>query len=255
MSAHVPTRSVDPVRAERLAAVRAEVAGIEAGARHAHPLLPFGDAAIDAALPGGGLATAALHEAAGADTGLAADAAATVFLAGIAARLPGPVLWCRRAADLFAPGLAQAGLHPDRVIHVELRSDADVLAAMEEGLRVPGLAAVVGEVRRLGLAPSRRLQLAAEAGGVTALVQRRARPGEAIDEPGAAATRWRLAPAPSAPLPLPTGLGRMRWRLSLVRARGADAKDWIVEACDAEGRLFVVPDAADRPAALASPVP
>lgn len=41
---------------------------------------------------------------------------------------------------------------------------------MEEGLRHRGLAGVVGELTRLTLTPSRRLQLAAEASSVTALV-------------------------------------------------------------------------------------
>jgi protein ImuA len=41
---------------------------------------------------------------------------------------------------------------------------------MEEGLRHSALAAVVGEVIRLPLTASRRLQLAAEQSGVTALV-------------------------------------------------------------------------------------
>lgn len=245
MSAHPHPSSRDDARAARLAALRGEIAAIEAGARPAGAMLPFGIAAIDAALPGAGLATGALHEASGAAPTLADEACATVFLAGIAARLCGPVLWCRRAADLFAPGLAQAGLHPDRVLHAELGSDADVLAAMEEGLRIPGLAAVVGEVRRLGLAASRRLQLAAEAGGVTALVQRRMRPGERTDEPGAAMTRWRVAAAPSTPIPLPIGLGRPRWRLRLDRVRGGETKDWLVEACDDEGRLALVPDILD----------
>ena len=249
MLSHASSSSRDDARAARLAALRGEIATIEAGRRCAGAVLPFGIAAIDAWLPGGGIATGALHEASGAAPTLTDEACATVFLAGIAARLAGPVLWCRRAADLFAPGLAQAGLHPDRVLHAELGSDADVLAAMEEGLRVPGLAAVVGEVRRLGLAASRRLQLAAEASGVTALVQRRMRPGERADEPGAALTRWRLASAPSTPIPLPIGLGRPRWRVRLDRVRGGEAKDWLVEACDAEGRLALVPDTIDRPAA------
>ena len=237
------------LRDERLVALREEIAGIEATGARAHAALPFGIDAIDAALPGGGIARGALHEAVGAEPALAHEAAATVFLAGIAARLDGPVLWCRRSRDLFAPGLAQAGLDPDRVIHAELGSDADVLAAMEEGLRVPDLAAVVGEVRKLGLSPSRRLQLAAEASGVTALVQRRARPDDRPDEAHAARTRWRVAPAPSAPIAVPTGIGRPRWRLSLARVRGGEAKDWLVEACDAEGRLALVPDVADRSAA------
>jgi protein ImuA len=243
--------SRDDARAARLAVLRGEIAAIETGARPSGAVLPFGIAAIDAALPGGGVATGALHEATGAAPTLADEACATVFLAGIAARLTGPVLWCRRAADLFAPGLAQAGLHPDRVLHVELGSDADVLAAMEEGLRVAHLAAVVGEVRRLGLTASRRLQLAAEANGVTALVQRRLRQGERVDEPGAAVTRWRVGAAPSTPIPLPIGLGRPRWHLRLDRVRGGDIKDWLVEACDAEGCLALVPDIADGSAAYA----
>jgi hypothetical protein len=39
-------------------------------------------------------------------------AIASIFAAGILARLPGPVLWCLRGRDLFAPALARVGLHP-----------------------------------------------------------------------------------------------------------------------------------------------
>jgi protein ImuA len=131
---------------------------------------------------------------------------------------------------------------------------------MEEGLRHPGLSGVVGELSgRLGLTASRRLHLAAEASGAVAFAIRR--PGKRHDaaailsEPTAAATRWRVAPSPSAP-PLPhapdtPGLGRARWLLELVRCRGGggDPRSWTVEACDAQGRLALVADLADRPAA------
>ena len=244
---------VSPLRSSRLEALRARVAAVEGEGRRAHGVLPFGIDAIDAALPGGGLATGALHEVAGTAPTLADEAAATIFVAAIAARLTGPVLWCRRQRDLFAPALAQAGLHPDRVIHAELADEAEVLNAMEEGLRHAGLAAVIGEVRRLALAPSRRLQLAAEASGVTALALRRPRRGETTDEPGAGRTRWRIAPAPSAPLPVP-GIARPRWRIDLVRVRGGEANNWLVEACDAEGRIALVPDIIDR-SAEAAPAP
>ena len=60
--------------------------------------------------------------------------------------MPGPVLWCLRGRDLFAPALARVGLHPDRVIYCETWKDRDVLPAMEEGLECNGLAGVVGEV-------------------------------------------------------------------------------------------------------------
>jgi hypothetical protein len=59
------------------------------------------------------------------------------------------------------------------VIYCETWKDAEVLPAMEEGLRHGGLAGVVGELVRLPLLPSRRLQLAAEASGVIAFALRR----------------------------------------------------------------------------------
>ena len=113
-------------------------------------VLPFGIAAIDSRLPGGGLALGHLHEVM--EGGPAGEYAslATLFAAGILARPPGPVLWCLRGRDLFAPALARIGLHPDRVIYCETSNERDVLPAMEEGLRCKGLAGVVGEVTRLG---------------------------------------------------------------------------------------------------------
>ena len=109
-------------------------------------VLPFGVEAIDRHLPHGGLPQGHLHEAI--EGGAASQYAglATLFVAGILARMQGPVLWCLRGRDLFAPALARVGLHPDRVIFCETWKDRDVLPAMEEGLKCAGLAGVVGEV-------------------------------------------------------------------------------------------------------------
>lgn len=235
--------------------LRATVARIEGAGTVGHAgVLPFGHPGIDASLPGGGLALAALHEVAA--EGIDADfaAAPALFAAGILARRPGPVLWVLQHADLFAPALAAAGLHPARVVYVEATRDA-VLLAMEEGLRHPGLAGVVAEVSaRVSLTASRRLHLAAQSGGALALLLRR----QARDKEGtlAAVTRWSLGPYPSAP-PLPhspetPGLGRQRWRLQLTRSRGGRTGAWVVEACDAAGRLGMVPTLANGSAA-ASP--
>ena len=131
----------------RLAALRAEVRRIESAGRAAgRGRLPFGLAAVDAKLTGGGLAVAALHEAAPATPALGDEAAATLFLAALAARLAiaeggGMVLWALSRRDLFAPGLALAGLTPDRLIYAECRRDEEVLAVMEDALRHGGLAA------------------------------------------------------------------------------------------------------------------
>ena len=117
--------------------------------------LAFGIEAIDRALPGGGLALGAVHEITEQGTDGARASLSALFAAGILARLPGPVIWCLYSRDLFAPALARVGLHPDRVIYCESWKDADVLPAMEEGLRHGGLAGVVGELVRLPLTPSR----------------------------------------------------------------------------------------------------
>ncbi len=218
-------------------------------------VLRFGIPAIDTHLPGGGLLRGALHEVAGAGPDAEHAAAAALLLAGLLAQCNhqgrrGPVLWAVTRADLFAPALAAAGLHPDRVVFAEAGSAVPLV--MEEALRHPGLAAVVGEVGKLDLTASRRLQLAAESSGVIAFALRRMRLASdpALAEPNAAVTRWRVAPLPSPP-PIPhaphvPGLARARWQLDLVRCRGGAPATWTVEAPDAQGHLSLAADLRDR---------
>jgi protein ImuA len=98
---------------------------------------------------------------------------------------------------------------------------------------------------------SRRLQLAAEKSGVLALALRRT--GAALADPTAAVSRWRVAALPSTPLPV-AGLGRPRWRIELTRCRaGGEPATWIAEGCDAQGRLGLVADLADRSPAADEP--
>lgn len=236
--------------APNLTELRQRIARI--GRSHDRPgsVLSTGVAAIDAYLSGG-LALGALHEVAGARADVAHGAAAALFAAGMLARTSGPVLWVCARADLFAPGLAAAGLAADRVVHVQ--AGRAVLAAMEEGLRLGCPGGVVGEVEgRLGLTASRRLHLAAEAAGVAAFVLRRARSAAdpELAAPSAASTRWRIASLPSAPpllhAPEVPGLGPPRWRLELLRARGAEPAIWDVEAGDAPGDLNLVAGLGDR---------
>lgn len=234
-----------------LDALRRQVRLIETADAAVRGVLPFGVRAIDERLPGGGLAVGALHEVAGGADGALHGAAAATFAAGILARAEGPVLWCLRQRDLFAPALAQHGLPPDRVIFAEAGDEAGVLASMEEGLRWPGLAGVVGEVAKLSMTASRRLQLAAEKSGQMAIAIRRwRRVADAADlgQPTAAATRWRVSALPSSPLPT-AGVGRPRWFLELLRCRAGEAFDLEIEACDAKGHLRLPAPLADRPAA------
>lgn len=241
--------------ADRLRDLRDRIARIERGPVAAPgKTVSMGAAEIDRTLPNGGLALGALHEIAGAGPDTEHGAAAALLTAGILARMAGPVLWAMEQPDLFAPGLAGAGLHPDRVVFAA--AGKEVLATMEEGLRHPGLAAVVGEITgRLSLVASRRLQLAAEQTGVLAIALRRSRRFDdpALMEPTAAMTRWLVAALSSPPAlphaPSVPGLGPARWRLTLTRCRGGEPGIWITEACDATGCIRLVPDLTDRPAA------
>jgi protein ImuA len=259
-----------------LAALRERIHALERSGAAPARVLPFGLPAVDAALPGGGLALGALHEVMGAgpdeEDGAVAAAFAAGRLAGLARRHGGPVLWCLAADDLYAPGLAAHGLPPERLIVARCRDDTDILWAMEEGLRSAALAAVLGEIGTLAPTAGRRLQLACEAGGVTGFVLRRWRTaGAAASQraaPNAAVTRWRVAAAPSRatgePLAGPQvpltatggtlfrrepGIGMPLWRVELVRCRGGSPAAWLMEESDATGHVALAAELADRPAA------
>jgi protein ImuA len=246
-------------RDDQIVHLRRQLEGLVRDRVRQRPALAFDVPDIDAHLPAGGLRCGALHEVSEAGAAAEYGALTALFTAGILARLPGPVLWCLRGRDLFAPSLVSVGLMPGRIVFAETGNDAEVLPAMEEGLQTPGLAAVVGEVSRLGLTASRRLQLAAERTGVMAIAIRRwrniAERGGGEAEPTVALTRWRVSPQPGAGPPLP-GLLRARWLIELIRARGADApRSWILNAPDATGRLRLPTDVVDRPVAAPERIP
>jgi protein ImuA len=215
-----------------LQTLREQVRRIERPTGTAHGVVPFRIAAIDSALPGGGLARGALHEILGAGGDEEDGALAAAFAAGIVAELAPAeddiVLWCLARPDLYGPGLAVDGLDPARLIMVRAARDAEILWAMEEGLHTPGVAAVIGEIGTLSDVASRRLQLAAEHSGTTAFVLRRWRNGEEAARErnlsNAAATRWRVAALPSHPIPIPDFAGRLSPLSRNLRARLSEEK-------------------------------
>jgi len=223
--------------------LRERIAHLEGSARRRAVVLPFGVPEIDSALPGGGLAFGALHEFAGGGTDTVNGAAAALMVAGIAARTKGKILWCLTRPDLFFPAVSQAGLHPDRVIFCEGDREEEVLASMEEGLSFGGFGAVVGELVRLPMTASRRLHLAAEKTGTMALALRRwRRQAEASDfgQPTASTSRWRISMLPSEPLPV-AGVGRARWLAELMRVKAGECAEFEIGACDAKGRICLLP--------------
>jgi protein ImuA len=246
-------------RAERtlLPELRERIKRIERPAAARHGVIPFGVVAIDRALPDGGLARGALHEflSAGGDEEDGALAAAFVanILGPLATADDGMVLWCLTRPDLYGPGLAAHGLDPGRVVLVRAPRDAEILWALEDGLRAAGILAVVGEIGALPAVASRRLQLAAERSGITAFLLRRWRDGgQAAREralPNAAMTRWRITALPSHPMRGEPGIGRLWWRVELLRCRGGEPACWEMEVPDARDHVSLSAVLADRPAA------
>ena len=232
----LPSRAF-PGKSALLAELRQRIGRLEGGCGDGAAVRTLGVPEIDAILPGGGLALGCLHEVAGAAPG--DDGAAIGFAALLLSRIsgePGRILWLSQRRDLYPPGLAALGLAPEPLILVMARYDREVLWAMEEALRCPGLAAVLGEVREIDLVASRRLQLAAEKHGAAALLLRPPAP-----PPGASAavTRWRLAGAAGANDD-PAGLGTPRWWVELARSRSGRSGRWLLEW--REGRLSEIAD-------------
>jgi len=205
-----------------LSALRARIARLErAGAADA--LATRGDdsiplsRAIDAGLPWGGLPRAALHEILAAEPGAAAGFAALVL-----ARAGGTVLWIAPDSDAWPPGLARFGLSPAQLVLVRAPRPQDALWAMEETLRCPAVGAALLMAGALDLTAARRLQLAAEAGGVLGLLLR---PDEDNAAPTAALTRWRIGATPSDSTS-PHAIGDPAWSLDLLRCRGGRPTTW-----------------------------
>jgi protein ImuA len=215
--------------------------------------VPLGIPAIDALLPEGGLLTGALHEieAGPGPSGRVAphDGAALGFAAHLLGRFgTGTILWCRRPTGRFdAPPYAltlSSWFDPARLLMVTTQRDEDLFWAMEEGLRCPGIAAVLGETRAADPTAGRRLSLAAEKNGVPALLLR----AQPAPPQSVCATRWRIASAPSCSTPGLKDVGAARWRLELRRNRfgtpsAAERPSWLLEWNDETHCLAVVPQA------------
>ncbi|ACS60834.1 conserved hypothetical protein (plasmid) [Rhizobium leguminosarum bv. trifolii WSM1325] len=86
-----------------LDSLREQIAQLESASQRKRDFLPFGVASIDERLPCGGLVYGALRECAGGGAGTVDVAAAALFVAGIAARTKGKVVWCLTRHDLFFP--------------------------------------------------------------------------------------------------------------------------------------------------------
>lgn len=251
-------------REARLAALRGQIAALEAGTRTPSPVLAFGDPRIDSCFPAGGLPSGCWHEVMGAGLEDETSAAPAAFAALLTRPLleAGAVVWIMRRTDLFAPGLAGFGFPTERLIQVRARDEAEVLSVLEDALSTVGVAAAIGEAQAPELKAGRRLQLACEKRGSFGVLLHR-RPyggpvGGARTVSGSSSfSRWRVAGAPSQPPPDVPGLGPPRWRVELERCRGGRSGAWILESSEAEHGphpFRLVSQLADHDVAAAEPL-
>lgn len=222
--------------ASTLAALKRHIAMLE-GRKVARmsDLFTLGINGVDARLEGG-LTIGRLHEIFAAESLDGSSAAGFILM--LAMRAAGtrlPILWLRQQkaealnGRLHAPGPAELGLDPARLILGIASDAAAMLKAAVDSLRCTGLGAVVIEPQRHARLPdltaSRRLALAAEQSGVTALLLCT----DADPVPSAAQTRWRVRAAPSTPLAA-NAPGAPTFQIELLRHRGGpDGLAWRVE--------------------------
>ena len=238
-------------RISTLASLRGRIERIEAaGDAHVLHKVALGHAEADAALCGG-LARATVHEvfAEGHQS-----AAATGFIAGLAGRVTArrPLVWVRQdfseieSGALSMSGLTELGLDPRALVTVRA-TDADAaLRTTADALACDALGAVVlevwGQPRQFDLVASRKLTLAAQASGVTALLLRLA----AEPQPSTAETRWIVRAAHSPPAAPWHAWGAPVFDAELVRNRHGPVGRWIMEwKCDE--CLFFEPAAYPQP--------
>ncbi len=272
--------AIDDATLNRL---RGRIAALEGPAREGNGgaggdgVISFGLAAVDTHLPAGGLAGGCVHEIAdgSASSSKNGSGSATAFAAALAGRAQRlqrpPVVWIAPRIDqresLYGPGLAAFGLDPAALIVVRAPAHgrngaAPALWAMEEALRTPAVGAVCAEIDAVDLTASRRLQLAAEAGGTFGLLLRGEinRADNGTVPPIASVTRWRITAAPSGPagpVSLPSLPGAPRWQVELLRVRGGRPHHWLLEwrhdpNCETAGGFALAAAPGDRPAVPAA---
>ena len=198
------------------------------------PSAPLGYAGLDAAI-GGGLVRGRLHEVFAREPADGCGAAGfAAMLACLAGQGDAPLFWLREEAAerqgvLHAPGLAEIGVDPGRMVLVVTPDPVALLRAAVDVVRCASVGAAVIELwrrpRALDLTASRRLALAAEASGVTPLLLRiAAEPG-----PSAAQTRWSVHAAPSDAIEAGAP-GPPAFVVRLLRQRGRpDGDAWHLE--------------------------
>ncbi len=151
----------------------------------------------------------------------------------------------------YGPGLLAAGLDVARLILIRTRNPRETLLATETALRSPATASVIVasamSPRLYDLTASRRLLLAAQAGGAAAILLPLAFAGHAASMSSAATVRVEIARRRGCALPFGVSLplpGRPAFAFRVLKAPGAlaarDREQWV------EDVLGATPTGAER---------
>ena len=214
--------------------------GLRLEAREKHSV-STGIVPLDDILPDRGLCPGTLSEWIAAEAG----SGATTLAMQAAGRVQnaGPLIIVDSRLSFYAPAFRAVGVCADKAILIRPKSRADVLWALEQSLRCPGIGAVLCPIDRLKTQEFRRLQLAAEAGTAVGIL---IRPPAATRQPGWADVRLLVRPAPS----LPQSFHR-RMEVRCVYAKGGMADQSVeLEMCDETGALRLAAGLSDSTAAL-----
>lgn len=182
---------------------------------------------VEHAFPNGVFPTGSIHEfICEAPEQAAASSGFIGGLLSILMRKGSICLWISKSRTLFPPAIKAFGVEPDRIVFIDMKSEKDILWAMEEALKCSGLAAVVAELHGMDFVQSRRLQLAVEKSRVTGFVLR-----SHLLQIGttACAARWRISPVPSVLEPGMPGVGLPRWKVELLKVRNGNPGVWMLE--------------------------
>lgn len=196
-----PSQAVDALADEsasqqsRLAVLAQQVAILRARWRPtADERFSSGLPTLDAAV-GGGFVAGGLHEFLAHRGGAAAHTVALRIATGTAARLRW-ILYLDTTNDFFPPAAATLGVPLSRLLVIRTTRALDALWAAEQALRCKTIGAVILPLREIDAQASRRLQLAAEAGGgVGLLIRSQDRSGHTF-----AATRLKFDPVKPDPV-------------------------------------------------------
>jgi protein ImuA len=208
-----------------------QIRRLETSFRLCEPLrIPLGTCGLDALFPHEGLSAGSLVELLPRVAGTGAWTLALI-LARYACGERKTLLIADHARCFYPPAARKFGLDPQRTVIVRPKSVGDALLAVAQALRCAAIGTAIGEFERLTDRDSRRLQLAAEAGGTVGVLLR---PMSALNTPSFASVRLLLSPGTSVP-----GLsGRRRIKVEVLRCRGGgEGKAIHVEVDDATGHV------------------